>query len=206
MDDRAEIARALEQCIASAADDESRFNGISQLIGGKLGLTGAADLTLAADDRAVLPGWFQESIRWDLVVIQRGTPILAVTYTSPTADGDEDSANNRASRILGVAKDTQLAQREGLLPVKMRRAHVHIQELTADERDGDLFTEAAIRCNRMRDIGLYHSVWTAGVTRDPLAFTEPTPALGWDRFAADLLPGFLTARTSPSPREGDRPD
>jgi hypothetical protein len=39
----------------------------------------------------------------------------------------------------------------------------------------------------MRDIGLYHSVWTAGVTRAPLAFTEPTPALGWDRFAADLL-------------------
>lgn len=187
MDERARITRALGQCIASTADDESRFDGISKLISGKFGLTSSPDLTLATGTSAILPGWFQESIRWDLVVIQRGTPILAVTYTSPAAGGDEDSANNRASRILGVAKDTQLAQREGLLPIRMRRAHVHIQELTADERDGDLFTEAAIMCNRMRDIGLYHSVWTAGVTRDPLAFTEPTPALGWDRFGADLL-------------------
>ena len=44
MDDRAEIARALEQCIASATDDESRFDGISQLIGDRLGLTSAASM------------------------------------------------------------------------------------------------------------------------------------------------------------------
>jgi hypothetical protein len=196
MDERARITRALGQCIASAADDESRFDGINKLISGKFGLTSSTDLTLATGTSAILPGWFQESTRWDLVVVQRGAPILAITYTSLTANSGEDSANSYASRILGVAKDAQLAQREGLLPMRMRRAHVHIQELTAHEKDGDLFTEAAIRCNRMRDMDLYHSVWTAGVTRDPLAFTEPTPALGWDRFAADLLPDFPPARTS----------
>jgi hypothetical protein len=187
MDNRAEIAQALGQCIASAADDESRFDGINKLISGRLGLAGATDLTFATGARAVLAGWFQESITWDLVVVDRDAPVLAVTYASLTADCDDDSAGNRASRILGVAKDTQLAQRQGLLPMRLRRAHVHVQELAAGEKGSDLFAGAAIRCNRMRDVGLYHSVWTVGVRLDPLAVSEPTPTLGWDRFAAGLL-------------------
>jgi hypothetical protein len=204
-----EITRAVRQWITASATGPDRFDGISQLISDKLSATGAADLGRDSGPRASLAGWFQESTAWDLVLLQRGRPTLAVTYTSLMCNSHQDSIDDQADRVLGVAKDAQLAQMHGILPVNLCRAHVHLQELapagTGPEPTGQLsrtenailrgadgFSRAATMCERMRDSGLYHLVWMFGVTRNPLGFTEPSPTLGWDRFAANL-------RSRPSP-------
>jgi hypothetical protein len=58
----------------------------------------------------------------------------------------------------------------------------------------------AIMCVRMRDSGLYHLVWAPGITRSPVGFTGPSPAVGWDRFAAGLRAGFTAGEAVPAPR------
>jgi hypothetical protein len=55
-------------------------------------------------------------------------------------------------------------------------------------------------CERMRGSGLYHLAWAPGITRSPAGFTEPSPAAGWDRFAAGLRAGFTAGEAVPAPR------
>lgn len=169
-DEHSEITRAARQWITYSAASPTRYDGVNQLIGNELRSNGATGITLLSGRRATLAGWLQESTAWDLIALQYGAPILAVTY-----------AGERTDRVLGVARDTQLAQTHGIVPANLRRAHVHVQEGT-----GPLLDQAAAMCGRLRDSGLYHMVWAIGVTREPAGFAEPSPAVGWDRFASGL--------------------
>lgn len=208
--EHSEIARAVSQWAACSADDPARFDSISQLIVKELNAAGTTDLELLSGERAAVAGWLQESVIWDLLVLRRGNPVLVVAYTSLPLGADEGIAESRANEVIGVASDTRMSQAHGNLPGNLRRAHIHIQELTTDEigsRAANLqkitpgtivagagsLDQAAVMCARMRDSGLYDLAWTIGVTRDPLGFAEPSPAVGWNRFASDLrslvLPG-----------------
>ena len=157
-DEHDEIARAARQWITFSAASPARFDGISQLIGHELRADGATGITLLSGRRAALAGWSRESTAWDLIALQYGAPILAVTY-----------ASERTDRVLGVARETQLAQAHGIAPASLRRAHVHVQEGT-----GPLLDQAGVMCGRLRDSGLYHMVWAIGVSREPAGFTGDT--------------------------------
>jgi hypothetical protein len=207
--ERAEVMRALRRWISSDTADRSRFDGVSQLIVSELETADVSDVQPVTGEDASLAGWLQESSTWDLVILQRETPVLSVSYSSVTRDAVEGGFDEQVNRMLGIAKDAQLAQMHDILPMSLRRAHLHLQELAPEEAGrqrsddpqpseqpvhanesivlgADRFRQGAKRCERMRDSGLYHLVWVVGVTRDPFGFTEPSPALRWDRFASDL--------------------
>lgn len=189
--ERAAITRAVRQYVASPEAGPARFDGFNQLISDALMKSGVTDLESRAGHRALLTAWLQESTTWDLIVFRRESPILAVTYVSSMANSDRGDVDRQTDRTLGVARDTQLAQLHGILPSRLRRAHVHVHELavTPDKAGPQVssgLSEAVTTSQRMRDSDLYDLVWVIGVTRDPLGFCEPADVLAWDRFAADL--------------------
>jgi hypothetical protein len=183
------------------------LRGVNQLIVDEIRSAGAADLDLRLDRKAVLAGWYRSSKAWDLLVLQRGTPILAVEYKS-MAGSVGNNLNNRADEVFGIAEDARQAELHGILPPNLRRAYIYLIELTPAVlrpvgvgqphghpdvifHHASYFDRVAIMCERMRDAGLYHLVWVLGVTRDPIQFSEPSPAVGWDRFSTDLRAGFV---------------
>jgi len=233
-EENSRITRAIEQWFtakdsqgaSSANPQEGRrsqvtggrhLDGINQLIVDEIANTGAKDLELRTNRKAVLAGYYRSSKAWDLLVFQRGTPILAIEYKS-MAGSVGNNLNNRADEVFGIAEDAREAEKHGILPRNLRRAYIYLLEVTPKVtrpvsvgtpygrpdiifNNASYFDRVAIMCERMRDSGLYHLVWAFGATRDPLGFVEPNPAVGWDRFSADLRAGFQdgTAVDAPHP-------
>jgi hypothetical protein len=191
------------------------LRGVNQLIVDEITSTGATDLDLRFNRRAVLAGWYRGSKAWDLLVLQRGAPILAVEYKS-MAGSVGKNLNNRADEVFGIAEDARQAEAHGILPPNLRRAYIYLLEMTPEVRrpvgtgkpfgnpdvvfsGASYLDRTAIMCERMRDSGLYHLTWVIGVTRNPIDFFEPSLAVGWDRFAADLHAGFAAGEATPAP-------
>lgn len=234
-DEHARITEAVRQWI-SAKEDQARksreggraqggtrsqvtggqhLNGINQLIVDEIRATGATDLDLRFNRDAVLAGWYRSSKAWDLLVLQNGTPILAVEYKS-MAGSVGNNLNNRADEVFGIAEDARQAEKNGILPPNLRRAYIYLLEVTPAVMrpvgtgkpfgnpdiifHGKTYLDrVAIMCDRMRDSGLYHLTWVIGVTREPVGFCEPSHQVGWDRFAADLRNGFKFGQAMPAP-------
>lgn len=193
------------------------MEGLNQLIIAEIKSTGASDLDIRNDRQAVLAGYYRNSKAWDLLVFQHGDPILAIEYKS-MGSSVGNNLNNRADEVFGMAEDAREAEKHGILPPNLRRAYIYLLEVTPAVNkpvrvgtrygipdvifnDASYFDRVTIMCERMRDSGLYHLVWAFGATRSPLGFIEPNPAVGWDRFAADLRAGFQdgTAVNAPHP-------
>jgi Restriction endonuclease XhoI len=191
------------------------LRGVNQLIVDEIAATGATGLELRVDRRAVLAGWYRSSKAWDLLVLQRGTPILAVEYKSMSGSVG-NNLNNRADEVFGIAEDARQAEQHGVLPPNLRRAYIYLLELTPATQvpvqtgkpfgtpdtvfqGASYLDRVAIMCERVRDSGLYHLTWALGITRDPVGFAEPCAAVGWDRFAADLRAGFAAGEAVPAP-------
>ncbi|HVB44131.1 MAG TPA: PaeR7I family type II restriction endonuclease [Streptosporangiaceae bacterium] len=164
---------------------------------------------------AVLAGWYRSSKAWDLLVLQRGKPILALEYKS-MAGSVGNNLNNRADEVFGIAEDAREAERRGVLPPNLRRAYIYVLEVTEGVqtpvnvgspfgnpdpifRGASYLGRVTIMCERMLESGLYHLAWVIGVTRDPLGFIEPSAAVGRDRFASDLRSGFHLGEAVPAP-------
>lgn len=231
-EEKARITRAIEQWFidkdsqgASSSNPQQgrrsqvtggrHLNGINQLIVDEIAATGAADLELRTNRKAVLAGYYRSSKAWDLLVFQRGAPILAIEYKSMSGSVG-NNLNNRADEVFGIAEDAREAEKHGILPPNLRRAYIYLLEVTPTVtrpvkvgtpygspdivfNDASYFDRVTIMCERMRDSGLYHLVWALGATRSPLGFVEPNPAVGWDRFAADLRAGFKHGEATEAP-------
>jgi hypothetical protein len=191
------------------------LRGVNQLIVDEIAATGATGLDLRVDRRASLAGWYRSSKAWDLLVLQHGTPILAVEYKSMSGSVG-NNLNNRADEVFGIAEDARQAELHGILPPNLRRAYIYLLEVTPATQvpvrtlkprgkpdpvfEGASYLDRiAIMCERVRDSGLYHLTWAVGITRSPVGFTEPSPAVGWDRFAAGLRAGFAAGEAMPAP-------
>jgi hypothetical protein len=190
------------------------LRGINQLIVDEIKATGATGLDLRFDRGAVLAGWYRSSKAWDLLVLQRGTPILAVEYKS-MAGSVGRNLNNRADEVFGIAEDARQAEQHGILPLNLRRAYIYLLEVTSGPQDpvgigkpfgkpdpvfhgASYLDRTAIMCERMRDSGLYHLTWALAITRNPVGFVEPSDAVGWDRFVSDLRAGFAAGQAVPA--------
>lgn len=193
----------------------NHLRGVNQLVVDEISNTGATDLELRFNRGATLAGWYRNSKSWDLLVLQRKVPILAVEYKSMSGS-EGKNLNNRADEVFGIAEDARQAEAHGILPRNLRRAYIFLMEVTPAVQksvgngrpygrpdrtfDGTTYlNRMAIMCERMRDSGLYHLVWAVGVIRDPIGFMEPSPSVGWDRFAADLRSGFERGNALPAP-------
>jgi hypothetical protein len=193
------------------------LRGVNQLVVDEIRSTGATELELRFDRGATLSGWYRSSKSWDLLVLQRGMPILAVEYKSMSGS-EGKNLNNRADEVFGIAEDARQAEARGILPRNLRRAYIYLMEVTpavtypvdlvrAFGNPDPIFDQAsyldrmAIMCHRLRDSGLYHLTWAVGVVRQPVSFMEPNPSVGWDRFAADLRSGFARGEALPAPHE-----
>lgn len=190
------------------------LEGINQLIVDEIRATGATDLDLRFNREAVLAGWYRSSKAWDLLVLQHGTPILAVEYKS-MAGSVGNNLNNRADEVFGIAEDARQAELHGILPPNLRRAYIYLLEVTQAVMrpvgtgkpfgspdiifHGKTYLDrVAIMCERMRESGLYHLTWVIGVIRDPVGFFEPSAEVGWDRFSSDLRNGFKSGQAIPT--------
>jgi hypothetical protein len=157
------------------------LRGVNQLIVDEIEAAGATDLELRFDRQAVLAGWYRSSKAWDLLVLQRGTPVLAVEYKSMTGSVG-NNLNNRADEVFGIAEDARQAEQRGILPANLRRAYIYLLEVTPAVlrpvgtgrpfgnpdvvfHGASYLDRVAIMCERMRESGLYHLVWVVGVTR-----------------------------------------
>lgn len=212
---RSELGGNAQGGTRSQVTGGKHLRGVNQLVVDEIRSTGASNLELRFDRGATLAGWYRSSKSWDLLVLQRGTPVLAVEYKSMSGS-EGKNLNNRADEVFGIAEDARQAEARGILPSNLRRAYIYLMEVTPaveyPVRIGRLFGEPdpafdkasyldrmAIMCERMRDSGLYHLVWAVGVTREPVGFMEPSPAVGWDRFAADLREGFRFGEAMSAP-------
>jgi hypothetical protein len=239
-DEHARITRAMSEWVKAkleqAQESERRGNaqegtrsqvtggkhlrGVNQLIVDEIRSTGATDLQLKFDRAAALAGWYRNSKSWDLLVIQRGIPILAVEYKSMSGS-EGKNLNNRADEVFGIAEDARQAEARGILPPNLRRAYIYLMEVTPAVmypvgngrpygKPDPIFDQTsylermAIMCGRMRDSGLYHLVWAVGVIRAPIGFMEPSLGVGWDRFAADLRNGFSRGQALPPHMSSDK--
>jgi hypothetical protein len=196
----------------------NHLRGVNQLIVDEIHAVGAHGLELKQNKQAVLAGWYRSSKAWDLLVLQHGTPILAVEYKSMSGSVG-NNLNNRADEVFGIAEDARQAEAHGILPPNLRRAYIYLLEVTPKTsksvdigrphgnpdiifRGASYVDRVAIMCERMRDSGLYHLVWFIGIIRNPdISFFEPSPEVGWDRFRSDLLAGFEHGQAMPAPHE-----
>lgn len=191
------------------------LRGVNQLVVDEIRSTGATDLELKFDRGATLAGWYRNSKSWDLLVLQRGVPILVVEYKSMSGS-EGKNLNNRADEVFGIAEDARQAEAHGILPTNLRRAYIFLMEATPAVlspvgnghpygQPDPIFDQTsylermAVMCERLRDSGLYHLVWAVGVIREPIGFMEPSVRVGWDRFAADLRSGFAGGDALPAP-------
>lgn len=151
---------------------------------------------------ATVAGYYRATKSWDLLVITDGVPVLLVEFKSMVGS-EGKNLNNRADEMFGIAQDARAAEEHGLLPPNLLRAFIFIMGANDDSLrsvrtgravgvvdpvfDGASYMDRmAIMLERMRDDGLYHLAWALGVQEDPFGWFEPSPAVGWDRFSADL--------------------
>ncbi|MBB2946076.1 hypothetical protein FB565_005834 [Actinoplanes lutulentus] len=199
----------------SAVTGGRHMDAIHQLVVDEIKATGATGLRFSQNRGATLPGFYRASKSWDLVLLQRDVPVLAVEYKSMLGS-EGKNLNNRADEIFGMAEDTRQAEIRGLLPPQMRRAYIFVMaenpenskpvrvvETLGDSDpvfDGASYVQRmAIMLERMRDTGLFHMTWAVTVKEDPFSWSEPNKAVGWDRFAADLHSAFWTGTPRPDP-------
>ena len=199
----------------SAVTGGAHLDGLNAPVAAEIEATGASGLELRTNRRATLPGYYHPSKAWDLVVLQHGSPVLAMEYKSMKGS-ESKNLNNRADEIFGMAEDLRQAGLNGQLPSNLRRAYIFVMGLTPtstarvgiprslrgadpefDERS--YFERAVIMCRRMRESGLFHMTWAVGVQETPFEWREPDEAVGWQRFASDLRQSF-------SGGQSNRPD
>jgi hypothetical protein len=124
--------------------------------------------------------------------------------------------HNRADEVLGIAEDARQAGLHGVLPANLRRACIYMLEATpatqVPVRIGKPFgmpdpvfqarpASAGWRSCASGCVTPASISWSGrGITRSPVGFTEPSPAVGWDRFAAGLRAGFTAGEAVPAPR------
>lgn len=211
-------ADAAERSAASGRAQEGRRSqvtgglhlaGFEALLLDEIRAAGAHNPTIGRNRGATLAGFYRPSKAWDLVVLEQGSPVLAVEFKSMSGS-EGNNLNNRADEMFGVAEDAKQAEAHSILPANMQRAFVFIMEANANS----LIPRRAVRAHgnpdpafarqsylermatmlsRMRETGLYHAVWALGAVREPRSFIEPMVEVGWDRFRSDLRAGFTHA-------------
>jgi hypothetical protein len=77
----------------------------------------------------VLPGRYRRPKAWDLLVLQRGTPILAVECWS-VPGSVRNNPSNRADEVPGIAEDARQAGLRGVLPPNLHLACIRLLEAT----------------------------------------------------------------------------
>lgn len=182
------------------------LDGFNTLVVEELRRLGVPGLSFRVNNRATLPGYYRASKSWDLLVLRRHEPILAVEYKSMKGS-EGKNLNNRMDEVLGVGEDLRAAQEHGLVSPNLRRAYILVMEATATVLrpvstrgifgtpdpvfDGASYLDRmGIVCERIRDSGLYDMTWAVAATNDPIDFFEPNPHVGWERFATDLTESF----------------
>ena len=105
--------------------------GVNRLIVEELQDLGLTGLTCYTDRRATVPGYYRVSKSWDLLVLNDGTPVLAIEYKS-MAGSEGKNLNNRADEVIGAAQDLKRAQEQGLVPATMLRGYVFLMEITPE--------------------------------------------------------------------------
>lgn len=182
------------------------LDGFNTLVVDELRRLGVPGLSFRLNTQATLPGYYRASKSWDLLVLRRGEPILAVEYKSMKGS-EGKNLNNRMDEVLGVGEDLRAAQAHGLVSRDLRRAYIFVMEATPAVLtpvrtrgvfgapdpvfDGASYLDRmGIICERIRDGGLYDMTWAIAATSNPADFCEPNPRVGWERFATDLTECF----------------
>lgn len=96
----------------SAVTGGAHLDGLNTLIVKEIEATGTAGLEIRTNRKATLPGYYRPSKSWDLLVLQQGSPVLAVEYKSMKGS-EGKNLNNRADEIFGMAEDPRQAELNG---------------------------------------------------------------------------------------------
>lgn len=203
---RSEAGGNSQQGNRSAVTAGLHLEGLNQLVVDEISRAGGTDLTTKTNQGATLAGYYRATKSWDLLVMKKNLPVLAVEYKS--INGSEGkNLNNRFDEVFGVAEDAKQAEAHGILPRNLRRAYIFVIPITKattkrvtprksygtpDEvfKKATYLQRTAIMCNRLRDTGLYHLTWAIAVHEDPFGWEEPDVEVGWERFAHDLREAF----------------
>jgi Restriction endonuclease XhoI len=211
---RSEARGQAQQGRRASVTGGAHLKGFEELVVDQISAAGVHGLTVKRNRSATLAGWYRSSKNWDLLILEHGSPILAVEFKSMSGS-EGKNLNNRADEMYGVAEDAKQAEARGVLPKELRRAFIFIMEANAESQRpvallspygspdpifaGKSYRErSAIMLARMRESGLYHLVWSVGAVRNPIGFVEPDPTIGWDRFARDLRSGFRGGQPQPA--------
>jgi hypothetical protein len=94
-----------------------QMDGFIRVVRGAVCALGFPAGSVITGPRAALhiPGYFRATKMWDLLVIHRER-LLAVLETKSIASSFGNNLNNRSEEAIGVAKDFEVAFREGRLP------------------------------------------------------------------------------------------
>lgn len=154
-----------------------------------------------------LPGWFRPTKNWDLLALDAGELVSAIELKSINSSFG-NNANNRAEESIGSAFDAHTAFDENLLgsssipPVMgyvmivhdcpdsrivgrgVRSAHFPIDP---DFEGASYLDRFLLLCDRLRRKSLYQAVWLVFANPEDGVAYEPSPALTYDKFIANIV-------------------
>ncbi len=154
-----------------------------------------------------LPGWFRPSKNWDILAFDGDSLVSAIELKTINSSFG-NNANNRAEESIGSAFDVYTAFVEELLgscsipPVigyvmivrdcdssrakskRVRSGHFPIDSVFHGVSYLERFT---ILCDRLRRKNLYQAVWLVFADPDSNKVYEPSPALTYEKFLANIV-------------------
>ena len=97
----------------AAVTGGKQMNGFCELMTWLLKANGMSERSLCFDASLALPGFFRPTKRWDMLVVDRGTPIAAMEFKSHRGPSFGNNFNNRSEEAVGTGADIARALREG---------------------------------------------------------------------------------------------
>lgn len=160
-----------------------------------------------------LPGFYRPNKKWDLLVVDRGTLIIAIEFKSQVGPSFGNNFNNRTKEAMGSALDIWTAYREGVFgnsnppwigyfmlledcrrsnePVKVRSPHF---DVLPEFIDASYKKRYEIFCHKLLLERQYSAACfaTTGIDYVGTFYDFPNATLSFDTFVMSMLSATIT--------------
>ncbi len=98
----------------SAVTGGKQLDGFVKLVRDVLVCNGVPETCIFANSHLELPGYFRPTKKWDMLVVDGDTLVIAIEFKSQVGPSFGNNFNNRTEEAMGSALDIWTAYREGV--------------------------------------------------------------------------------------------
>ena len=185
-----------------------QLDGFVYLIRDILILNNVPEHCIFIDSNLELPGFYRPNKKWDLLVVDQGTLIVAIEFKSQVGPSFGNNFNNRTEEAMGSALDIWTAYREGVFgnnnppwigyfmlledckrsnePVKVRSPHF---DVLPEFIDASYKERYEIFCQKLLLERQYTAACfaTSGIDENGIFYGFPKGNLSFDTFIMSML-------------------